>query len=90
MRENIVKDKDTIIENAKKQCTKIFDDAGNKLKEAMNDDILEAENTIEKIKTERKENATKIEERKAKLSKVLDFIKDTGNEMKNIRKEFNI
>ena len=66
------------------------DEMERKLKEALHDDIAQLEENIEQIKKEKAENATRIMERKKELTEVLDYIKETSAEMKNIRKELHI
>lgn len=90
VREKLLQKKDSIIENATIQCLKVFDTVEEKLKKAVDDDIKEAKQNIEKAKKEREENADKIEERKISLSGVIEFLKETSSHMADIKKEFNI
>ena len=89
-RENLVADKDKIIESVQEQCGKIFAKAEASLQIAIDDDINGVKKTIAIIRQEKIENAAKIEKRKRILNDVLSFIENVDMYMTDIRKKFNL
>lgn len=87
---NLAEEKESILDEAKKQCLEVFDKIEEQLHNALETDIEEAQRNVDKIIAEREENADKIEIRKAQLSDVVEFLKETKAEMEDIKHEFNI
>lgn len=89
-KKQLEKDRENVTAKVTAQCIELFDNAEVRLKAAIDEDIEEVKKNIEIIRKEREDNAHRIEERKAALNEVIDYLKETNSEMNHIRKEFNI